>query len=180
MAGVGSGWFGRRSTKMRTDEYQAIDVRRMARQSCLREDVLLAGGALVRLEWRPCHFGGYRSNFWCPRCGGRCCILHRYQVEGRSTTHYGCQKCLRMVHSVENEGKLERAMRRSDKAFSRQSYDPSRPEGKPLWMRWNTWRRLSKEIAATAMARIEYHDNLIMLIRHSDEKQPEGKTIATE
>jgi hypothetical protein len=84
-----------------------------------------------------------------------------------------------MVHPVENEGKLERAIRRSDKAFNRQAYDPNRPEGKPLWMRWNTWRRLCKKVAVTLMARIEYHDNLVMLIRHFDEKQ-EGKTVLTE
>jgi hypothetical protein len=85
-----------------------------------------------------------------------------------------------MVHPVENEGTLERARRRSDKALNRQGYDPNRSEGKPLWMRWSTWRRLSEEVAATGMARIDYHDNLVMLIRHLDEKQLEEKTMLTE
>lgn len=170
MAGVGSGWFERRSTRMRTDEYPAIDVRRMSRTSWLGDDVILAGRALVRLEWRPCHFGGYRPYFQCPRCEGRCCILYTYQTEGKGAGSYGCQKCLDMVHPVENEGKLERAMRRSNKAFNRQGYDPNRPEGKPLWMRWPTWRRLSAQAANSGMARLEYHEKVLLLLRYLDQK----------
>ena len=168
MPGVGSGWFERRSSRMRTDDYPFIDVRKLECSTFRDAYVVLAGGALAMLEWRPCHFGGYRSYFQCPRCAGRCCILYRYRVEGKSADSYGCQKCLGMVHSVENESKLERAMRRNNKAIKRQCYDSTRPEGKPLWLRWPTWMRLSEEVAESIMARFEYHEKLIILLRHFD------------
>lgn len=172
MAGVGSGWFERRSSRMRTDEYPSIDVRHMALNTCLNSYVMLPGGAKTELEWRPCHFGGYRPYFQCPRCAGRCCILYKYRLEGKGVDNYGCQKCLCMVHPVENEGKLERAMRRSNKAYSRQRHNTSQPEGKPLWMRWPTWRRLSEGIATTVMARFEYHKKIIMLLQYLDKPRP--------
>lgn len=73
-----------------------------------------------------------------------------------------------MVHAVENEGTLERMVRRNNKAFIRQRYDPVQPRGKPLWMRWPTWRRLSDQVADSFMARFEYHDKTIMLLRYLD------------
>lgn len=168
MAGIGSGWFERRSTRPRTDEYHSINLRSISREYRLGRDVVLPGGALVALEWRPCHFGGYRPYFQCPRCNGRCCILYRFRAEEKRANSYGCQKCLCMVHPVENEGKLERAMRRSNKVFNRQTFDGMRPEGKPLWMRWPTWRRLCEQAEKNALVRFEYHERLIMLLRHFD------------
>lgn len=168
MAGIGSGWFERRSTKMRTDDYPSIDVRHVGCNPRLDGYVVLAGGSLAELEWRPCHFGGYRPYFKCPRCQGRCCILYRCRVDGKSAGSYGCQKCLGMVHPVENEGKLERAVRRNNKAFKRQGYDPTQPEGKPLWMRWPTWRRLSEEVAESVKARFECQEKISMLLAYLD------------
>lgn len=170
MAGVGSGWFDRRSTKLRTDEYPAIDVRRVSLESSLVDEILLAGGVLARVEWKSCHFGGYRPYFRCPRCSGRCCLLYRFRIQENGAALYGCQKCLGMVHPVENEGRLERAVRRNNKVLNRQGYDATRPEGKPLWMRWPTWWRLSNEVAATVLARLEYHEKIVMLLKHLDEK----------
>ena len=83
-----------------------------------------------------------------------------------------------MVHPVENEGKLGRAMRRSNKAFNRQSYDATRPKGKPLWMRWPTWRRLSDKVAETVIARFEYHAQIVVLLAHLD--NPKSKCEQSE
>lgn len=170
MAGVGNGWFERRSTKMRTDEYPFIDVRKLEFKSGLDGYVVFAGNALAELEWSSCHFGGHRPYFQCPRCRRRCCILYRYQTEGKSGDSYGCQKCLGMVHPVENEGKLERAMRRSNKVLKRQRYDTTRLKGKPLWMRWPTWKRLSDEVKAAVIVRMEYHEKIVRLLGHLDQK----------
>ena len=170
MGGIGSGWFERRSTKMRTDEYPCIDVRRLGCNSRRDGYVVLAGGALAALEWRPCHFGGHRPYFQCPRCRVRCCILYKYRTEGNGTTKYGCQKCLGMVHPGENEGGLERMVRSNNKALKQQGYDSNRPQGKPLWMRWPTWRRLSDKVGRSMMARFEYHEKIVMLFRYLDKK----------
>lgn len=178
MAGVGSGWFERRSTRMRTDDFTFIDVRKLACNFRLDAYVVLAGGALAVLEWRPCHFGGHRPYFQCPRCYGRCCILYRIRNEDKGNVNYGCQKCLGMVHPVENEGKLERAMRRSNKAFNRQSYDVTRPQGKPLWMRWRTWRRLSDHATESARARFKYYEKLTGLLEHFDNCQAKRNLLS--
>lgn len=172
MAGVGSGWFERRSSRMRTDDYPSIDVRHLRCNSRLDKYVVLTGSTLAVLEWRPCHFGGYRPYFQCPRCQGRCCILYRFRGEGKGYGSYGCQKCLGMVHPVENEGGLERMVRRNNKAFVRQRYDPAQPQGKPLWMRWPTWSRLSEEVAKSAIARFEYHDKMLELLAYLEKPKP--------
>lgn len=172
MGGVGSGWFERRSNKMKTDDYPSIDVRRLGCNPRLDGYVILAGGVLAELEWRPCHLGGYRPYFRCPQCKERCCLLYSYQVKGKGASNYGCQKCLGMFHPVENEGKLERAMRRSNKTFNRQGYDPTRPQGKPLWMRWPTWRRLSKHATESIMARFEYHAQVVRLLDYLEQPRP--------
>lgn len=177
MAGIGSGWFERRSSRMRTDDYPFIDVRKLECKAGLDEYVVLAGGTLAALEWRPCHFGGHRPYFQCPRCYGRCCILYRYQPNCKHAESYGCQKCLSMVHPVENEGKLERSMRRSNKAFPLQNCDATRPEGKPLWMRWATWRRLSKQATESMMARFEYHERLVSLLDYLEKSKSSSRRI---
>ncbi len=174
MGGLGSGWFEQRSTELRTDEYPAIDVRQLSREFRLENDVLLDSGVVARLEWRPCHFGGYRPYFQCPRCKGRCCILYKYQAEHRGA-NYGCQKCLNMVHPVENEDKLQRSVRRNHKALKRRCYDSSRPEGKPLWMRWPTWKRISDQFAVEAITYFENHEKIFMMLRRLDKHKPLAK-----
>jgi hypothetical protein len=70
-----------------------------------------------------------------------------------------------MVHPVENEGKLERSVRRNHKAINRRNYDPTRPEGKPKWMRWPTWKRLSDQFVIDAMAYFEVHHSIMMRLK---------------
>jgi len=163
MGGIGSGWHELRSIRSKTDDYPSVDVRVLAREYRLDEGFILAGGVSVDLEWRPCNFGGKRVYFECPRCAGLCCILYRYEPKD-----YACKKCLNLVHPVENEGKLGRTYRRYYKAVDRQNYDSSRPGGKPIWMRWSTWRRLSERFTKTAMERLECDEKMCMLLRQLD------------
>jgi hypothetical protein len=175
MERLGSDWAGPPSSKARTDHYPSIDVRQMAREFRLGLYVVLAGGMRVSLEWRTCHFGGARVYFICPRCGGRSCILYRFKIESKRADQYGCQKCLDMTHPVENEGKLERAVRRNHKAINRHYYDPSRPKGKPIWMRWLTWRRLSEQFALDVMCYFDHHEKILMLARRAGRPKPPPK-----
>ncbi len=168
MAELLGGCSDRRSTRPRTVDYSSIDVRQMARELRLGTYVMLTGGVLVRLEWRSCHFGGTRVYFQCPRCEGRSCILYRFQIETKCADQYGCRNCLDMAYPVESEDKLERSVRRNHKAIKRRCYDSSRPEGKPLWMRWPTWKRLSDQFAVDAMAYFEDHEKIFMSLRRLD------------
>jgi len=172
MTGLPSDWSGRRSTKRRTDDYPSIDVREMARNFKLDTYVILAGGVLTTLEWKQCHFGGTSPYFKYPNSDARACILYRCWIESGQADQYGCQKCLDMVHPVENEGELERAVRRNHKAVNRRIYDRSRPAGKPLWMRWSTWARLSHQFTESAIVRFEQHERIIKLLKRFDQPKP--------
>ncbi|SEO85183.1 hypothetical protein SAMN05216316_1268 [Nitrosovibrio sp. Nv6] len=161
--------FWRRGDKAFTDDFFSVDVRKLAREYCLRpnsEAFILAGSVTVDLEWRQCHLGGYRVYFCCPRCLGRCCILYRFPKGEMPSDQYGCKKCLNLAHPVENEGESERAFRRFKRAYERRgSEDSSQPEGKPLWMRWPTWRRLTDQFLATIEGRLEYDEKMTERLR---------------
>jgi len=164
---IGSFW--RRGGKAFTDDFVSIDVRKLAREYRLRpknEACILAGNVTADLEWRSFHLGGYRVYFRCPRCLGRCCVLYRHPAGKKPSDRYGCKKCLNLAHPIENEGEHERAFRRFKRAYERRgSEDPSQPEGKPLWMRWPTWKRLNDQFAATVMGRLEYDEKMTERLR---------------
>jgi hypothetical protein len=82
---------------------------------------------------------------------------------------------LDLVHPVENEDKLQRAVRRNHKAINRRPYDLTRPNGKPLWMRWHTWKRLSEEFVAAAMVQFEQHHQAIVLLKQLDKSRSRRK-----
>jgi hypothetical protein len=168
----------RRGDKAFTDDFLSVDVRTLAREYHLQpsnEAFILAGGVSVDLEWRPCHLGGYRVFFRCPRCTVRCCILYR-QLEEKSSDRYGCKKCLNLAHPVENEGESERAFRRFNRAYERRgSKDPTQPEGKPLWMRWPTWKRLNDQFRAAIEGRLEYDEKMIKRLKKLYTSKPSRK-----
>lgn len=168
--------FWRRGGKAFTDDFLSVDVRKLAREYRLRpnsEAFILAGKVSVNLEWRPCHLGGYRVYFRCPRCLGRCCILYRPPAGDEQLRGYGCKKCLNLAHPVENEGELTRALRRYNRAAARRGdEDPAQPQGKPLWMRWPTWRRLTNQVADTVMERFEYDEKMNQRLRKLYKVQP--------
>lgn len=68
--------------------------------------------ALVDLDRTPCHYGGTRPWFLCPRCGRRVGVL----FAGR---RFWCRHCHGIAYAVENEDKLSRVLRRSNKLRER-------------------------------------------------------------
>lgn len=70
---------------------------------------------------------------------------------------------------------MQRSARRNNKAMKRRCYDPSQPQGKPLWMRWPTWRRLSDEFALDVIAYFQAHDKVFVLLRRLDNFNPSRK-----
>ena len=66
----------------------------------------------VDLDRTPCNYGGTRTWFLCPRCGRRVGVL----FAGR---RFWCRRCHGIAYAVENEDKLSRVLRRSNKLRER-------------------------------------------------------------
>lgn len=66
----------------------------------------------VYLDRTPCNYGGMRTWFLCPRCGRRVGVL----FAGRC---FWCRHCHGIAYAVENEDKLSRVLRRSNKLRER-------------------------------------------------------------
>lgn len=66
----------------------------------------------VYLDRTPCNYGGTRPWFWCPRCGRRVGVLF-------AGWRFRCRHCHGIAYAVENEDKLSRVLRRSNKLRER-------------------------------------------------------------
>lgn len=96
----------------------------------------------IRLDIRPCRFGGERKYFTCPRCARNAEIL--YMARGR----FSCRKCARIGYAIENLEKQWRADRQFRKLEMRLNEDGS----KPPRMRWKTFENLC--------AQLEFYDRV--------------------
>jgi len=67
---------------------------------------------LVDLDRTLCNYGGMRTWFLCPRCGRRVGVL----FAGR---RFWCRHCYGIAYAVENEDKISRLLRRSNKLRER-------------------------------------------------------------
>ncbi len=67
---------------------------------------------IVRLDRTPCHYGGTRTWFRCPKCGRRVAVL----FAGR---RFLCRHCYGIAYAVENADQLSRLLRRSSKLRKR-------------------------------------------------------------
>ena len=90
----------------------------------------------VSIERTPCHYGGARLWFRCPRCQGRTASLY---LRGWP----GCRKCSRLVYASQSDDTLARSWRRTRKLERRLSggtgeWNYRRPKG----MRVATFERL--------------------------------------
>lgn len=90
----------------------------------------------VGIERTPCHYGGARLWFRCPRCQGRTASLY---LRGWP----GCRKCSRLVYASQSDDALARSWRRTHRLEKRLSggggqWDYRRPKG----MRQATFTRL--------------------------------------
>lgn len=63
---------------------------------------------VVRLDLTPCNYGGTRPWFLCPKCGRRVGVL-------LGGPRFWCRHCHNVAYGVENESKLDRLLRKSEK-----------------------------------------------------------------
>lgn len=106
--------------------------------SVIRDEGPLPVNERVRLNIRPCRYGGLREYFACPRCARNAEVL--YMAGG----YFRCRKCARVGYAIENLEKQWRADRRYRQLETRLNEDGSRPAR----MRWATFRRICDQLEA--------------------------------
>ena len=97
---------------------------------------------LVGLDLTPCHFGGARTWFLCPRCARRVGGL----FGGR---RFWCRHCHGIAYAVENEDAMSRLLRRSNKLRERVKVKAGTAypvTDKPKGMHWRTFDRIRWQI----------------------------------
>jgi hypothetical protein len=92
----------------------------------------------VSLTWSPCHLGGERPWFLCPRCSRRVGVLYLLH-----NFRFRCRHCHRLRYRCKSETPWSRAQRKTLK-IERRLGDV--PWIKPKWMHQTTFDRLHKRL----------------------------------
>ena len=96
----------------------------------------------VQTQISPCHFGGQRHWFTCPRCSKRVAVLY---APGR---YFACRQCGGLGYATQKEGAGDRASSRADKLRKRLGWEAgilNDSGGKPKGMHWKTYQRLKSQ-----------------------------------
>ena len=96
----------------------------------------------VQTQTTPCHLGGQRHWFACPRCSKRVAVLY---APGR---YFACRQCGGLGYATQKEGAGDRAATRADKLRKRLGWEAgilNGDGGKPKGMHWNTFLRLKSQ-----------------------------------
>jgi hypothetical protein len=106
----------------------------------------------VQTQTSPCHLGGQRHWFTCPRCDKRVAVLY---APGR---YFACRHCSGLVYATQKEGAGDRATTKAGKIRKRLGWEAgilNGDGGKPKGMHWKTYRRLK-----------DHHDALVQASLH--------------
>lgn len=125
------------SLKMRTEHDRVILIYRYRSSGDEWKDEQYP----VRIVRTPCNLGGSRPWFICPAigCGRRVAILYGGRI-------FACRHCYRLTYVSSHEGAGDRATRRAERLRQRLGWEAgilNGGGGKPKWMRWRTFERLS-------------------------------------
>jgi hypothetical protein len=96
----------------------------------------------VQMHTTPCHLGGQRHWFTCPRCRKRVAVLY---APGR---YFACRQCGGLGYATQKEGAGDRAATRADKLRKRLGWEAgilNGQGGKPKGMQWETFLRLKSQ-----------------------------------
>ncbi len=107
----------------------------------------------VQLQTTPCHLGGLRHWFTCPRCSRRVAVLY---APGR---YFACRQCVGLGYATQKEGAGDRAATRADKLRKRMGWEAgilNGSGGKPKGMHWKTYQRLKGH--HDALVQVSFHD----------------------
>jgi hypothetical protein len=98
----------------------------------------------VRLERKPCHLGGTRPWFRCPRCWSLRAVIYGVASDGK----FGCRRCMRLGYASEAESRIDRINRKLHKLQAKLGEEGE----KSKWMRWRTFDRICARIDAADAA----------------------------
>lgn len=107
----------------------------------------------VQMQTSPCHLGGQRYWFTCPRCSKRVAVLF---APGR---YFACRQCGGLGYATQKEGAGERASTKADKLRKRLGWRTgilNGSGGKPKGMHWKTYERLKSH--HDALAQVSFRD----------------------
>ena len=93
----------------------------------------------VRTQTTPCHLGGERHWFTCPRCNKRVAVLY---APGR---YFACRQCGKLTYATQKENVGDRASTKANKLRKRLGWELGILNGdglKPKGMHWKTYYRL--------------------------------------
>ena len=90
----------------------------------------------IRLAYTPCHFGGQRTWFSCPRCHAKSTRLYLRDYR------FACRQCHRLSYQSQS---LD-TMGRNQWAYQRLQNKLGEHELKPKGMHWKTYNRLINEL----------------------------------
>jgi hypothetical protein len=123
-----------------------VDVRSLRQYS--DGTVTLPNGWVVRLDWTPCHLGGRRPWFLCPRCGRRVRILYDANpvtTEDAVLHEFVCRRCGGLAYQTENATRDRRVLLKAQRLRERLGGTGNLREPfpeKPREMHWRTYNRL--------------------------------------
>jgi len=103
----------------------------------------------VQTQTSPCHLGGQRHWFTCPRCSKRVAVLY---APGR---YFACRQCGGLGYATQKEGAGDRASTKANKLRKRLGWEAgilNGSGGKPKNMHWKTYQRLKG-----------HHDDLVQV-----------------
>ena len=96
----------------------------------------------VQMQTTPCHLGGQRHWFTCPRCSKRVAVVY---APGR---YFACRQCCGLGYATQKESAGDRAATRADKLRKRLGWEAgilNGPGVKPKVMHWKTFLRLKSQ-----------------------------------
>ena len=107
----------------------------------------------VQVATTPCHYGGTRPWFTCPRCGKRVAVIY---APGR---YFACRKCGNLAYATQKEGIGDRTLTKADKIRKRLGWRvgiANPVHGKPKGMHWETFNRL--RLHHDVLSQVSFHD----------------------
>ncbi len=119
------------------------------RTKCTSEEV----EQRVQTQTSPCHLGGQRHWFTCPRCNRRVAVLYA------PSRYFACRPCGGLGYATQKEGAGDRASTRADKLRKRMGWEAGILNGdgsKPKGMHWKTYQRIKSR--HDALVQVSFHD----------------------